>query len=70
MSRFYDYKCSKGHVFERFEKTESPTTTTCDICEKDPGQTEPVEAKRIITTARIGKLNQIKDAWLDRRERR
>jgi predicted nucleic acid-binding Zn ribbon protein len=58
--RFYDYKCTKGHVFERYEKTSAPTVTTCDVenCE--------AEAKRMIGQVRIGKINQIKAKWLEK----
>lgn len=44
--RFYEYKCENGHIFEKYEPTNAPTTTECKVCGS--------QTKRIITTLNFG----------------
>lgn len=32
----YEYRCPKGHVFERFQRMSDPPPEVCEICGKGP----------------------------------
>jgi putative FmdB family regulatory protein len=32
----YEYRCPKGHVFERFQRISDPRPEVCDICGEGP----------------------------------
>jgi predicted nucleic acid-binding Zn ribbon protein len=53
--RFYTYRCTNGHKFERHEPVTAPTTTKCDECQ--------AEAVRIIPQTYVGNINEIKKNW-------
>ena len=33
---FYEYRCPKGHVFERFQSMTAPAPEKCDVCGATP----------------------------------
>jgi putative FmdB family regulatory protein len=33
---FYEYRCPKGHVFERFQRMSDPPPEACEICGEGP----------------------------------
>ena len=33
---FYEYRCPKGHVFERFQAMTAPAPEVCDVCGASP----------------------------------
>jgi putative FmdB family regulatory protein len=32
----YEYRCPKGHTFERFQSMTAPAPETCDVCRASP----------------------------------